>query len=109
MIDIMSNGGTVFADTLAPVSTGFVVGGRWGAIVIEPEADCRQARESAFEAVRASCAPGLSVGWWLDTETGRVWVEAVDVVDTRPEALALAQARGELAIFDLSTEMEVRL
>lgn len=107
MIDIMGNGGTVLSDTLAPVTSGFVVGGRWGAIVIEPGADCRQARESAFEAVRASGAP--VVGWWLDTETGRVWVEAVDVVDTRPKALALAQARGELAIYDLSTEVEVRL
>ena len=49
------------------------------------------------------------VGVWLDKPGGRVYVDKVRHIDTLVEALNLAASLGELAIWDLRGECEIRV
>lgn len=49
------------------------------------------------------------VGWWTDTETGKVYVDAVSWQGTEFLARRLGRARSEIAVFDIAKQEEVRL
>lgn len=51
----------------------------------------------------------LNYGAWKDAATGEVYFDAVDVLTDVAEALLLAHARGEIAVYDLDRQQEVRL
>ena len=54
--------------------------------------------------------PRTTFGAWVDSEDrNALYIEAVQVFDAEADALAAAAERGELAIFDLSTNVEIRL
>lgn len=99
-------GGGSITTTGAPVPTaGHVVGGVVPSLVTEaaPTVDEVAAWILATEAHRAGV-----LGWWVDTDTGRTYVDASDVITDRADALELAAARGELAVWDLAAAAEVR-
>lgn len=99
-------GGGSITTTGAPVpGAGYVVGGVVPSLVTEaaPTADEVTAWILATDAHRAGV-----LGWWVDTDTGRTYVDASDVVSGRAAALELATARGELAVWDLAAAAEVR-
>ena len=99
------DGGSI-TTTGAPVpGVGYVVGGVVPSLATEaaPTAEEVTAWILATEAHRAGV-----LGWWVDTDTGRTYVDASDVIADRAEALELAAARGELAIWDLVAAAEVR-
>lgn len=48
-------------------------------------------------------------GSWHDSDTGRIYLDVVDVVDSLEIAIAIGTARHEIAIFDLGTMTEIRL
>jgi hypothetical protein len=48
-------------------------------------------------------------GAWLDTETGKTYLDVVTVVDDRDKALDLARSHGEIAVFDLGSFEEIRI
>lgn len=50
-----------------------------------------------------------TVGFWRDSASNRVYVDAVDVVETAAEAMNLGASRGELAVWDISMAREIRL
>lgn len=52
---------------------------------------------------------GHYLGGWQDKTTGKVYLEVSEVFPSRDDAIAAATARGELAIFDLSTLSDIRL
>jgi hypothetical protein len=49
------------------------------------------------------------IGVWTDSETGRVYLDAVEHIESRSDALRIAAERGELAIWDLYAKAEIRL
>ena len=49
------------------------------------------------------------VGVWKDVQGGRVYVDKVRHIDTLAEALELARSLGELAIWDLREQCEIRV
>lgn len=49
------------------------------------------------------------IGSWLDRETGTVWIDASEHYADRTEALRVAVDRGELAIWDIAANEEVRV
>ena len=53
--------------------------------------------------------PGMMLGAWLDTETGDTYVEVSEVFARPSDAIRVARARGELAIFDLYSKQEIRV
>lgn len=51
--------------------------------------------------------PGRYVGVW-DDGAGRVYLDVVEIISARADALARGRERGEIAIFDLATGDEIR-
>lgn len=49
------------------------------------------------------------VGVWKDVQGGRVYVDRVRHIDTLTEALTLARSLGELAIWGLRDNVEIRV
>lgn len=52
--------------------------------------------------------PGLYAGIWTDPETGKTYIDISRNVADLYTALAIADARGELAIWDVASAKEVR-
>ena len=58
--------------------------------------------------LRSIAGLGL-VGVWRDVQGGRVYVDKVRHIDTLAEALELAKSLGELAIWSLRDQVEIRV
>lgn len=52
---------------------------------------------------------GTLFGRWTSPETGRVYWDKVEVIPELDEALRLAEARGELAIWDVQNAAEIQV
>lgn len=52
---------------------------------------------------------GYSYGFWWDTHTNLLWVDAVNMTDDLGMALKIARDRNEIAIFDTVTNEEIRV
>ena len=52
---------------------------------------------------------GHYLGTWLDGATGNVWLDVIKVHSTLAVAMQEAEQRGELAIYDLAAQQEIRL
>lgn len=50
-----------------------------------------------------------TIGFWKDSASGAVYVDAVDVVDNVAEAMNLGASRSELAVWDIGLKREIRL
>jgi len=48
-----------------------------------------------------------AIGTWYNEEDDNIWLDVSQVVSDREEALAIARARGEIAIFDLDNIEEI--
>lgn len=44
--------------------------------------------------------PGEYVGYWRDPETGLEYIDAVNIVGDRDEALMIARCYGQLSVYD---------
>lgn len=51
---------------------------------------------------------GKVFGGWLDTESGKTYLDVVTVFDSKEVALDLAVQHGELAIYDITSGQEIR-
>lgn len=97
---IKNGGGTFDVATGKAVKpgSGYGVGiGAQGKVV----ANTKAAIEEAYIEVSKTGTP--HIGTWVNPEDGMVYVDPTQVIDDLDSALAIAQARGEKAIFDFST------
>lgn len=53
--------------------------------------------------------PGTKIGGWLDTETGDVWLDIVKVVRSQEQAEEIGRKANQIAIFNLTDKVEVRI
>jgi len=97
------DGFTVDKNTLEPITTGYSVAvagtqnsfGNYGA-----------ARVIAY----ANNHPEINaLGGWYNSENGQFYYDAVIICSTLDEALSLAKAHDQIAIFDLNNLQEIRL
>lgn len=103
-----TNGGATITNLLQVPRSGYCVG-MGGARALDPK---RGYMEQALEIVDAhlSDAPGMAFGAWVDTDDGHaLYIEPIQIVKSKAEALARADVRGELAIYDLANGVEIRL
>ena len=49
------------------------------------------------------------VGWWVDQETGKVWLDGVEWYLSRDVAESTARRHGELAFWDIARQRELRI
>lgn len=86
---------------------GYMVGGGWPPVVFQPEWSAEEIR-SRLEAYIMRL-PTPYVGWWIDSRSGRLYVDGSDWFAVREDAERVARGRGELAFWDLSAGDEIRL
>ena len=49
------------------------------------------------------------LGWWADSETGKVWVDGTTWYGDLAEAARVGRYRNEIAIYDIEAQAEIRL
>jgi hypothetical protein len=92
-------GGTYSVDGRVVPDHGFFVGGAVPSLI-------NPTREQMIDFIETAGAD--YVGFWEDSETLALYVDAVDHTDSEPYAVRLAQLRGESAYWDASKGQEVR-
>jgi hypothetical protein len=98
-------GGTLPISTLPVPTTGYLVGGARPAVV----ADSFETLSGQAVIELADTSPTLYVGWWIDSDDGRIYVDAVNWYSIEGAARAIGKIRGEIAIWDIANESEIRL
>ncbi|UVK59082.1 membrane protein [Microbacterium phage Cen1621] len=99
----VANGGATFTAEGELVTSGFSVAGVAPALRLAVE----DFTPAAVLAVVARFAGAGFFGTWI--EEGEVWIEPTNVLADADEAHALAEARGEIAYYDLDNLAEIRL
>lgn len=98
-------GGTVRLSDEPLPSSGYWVGGGGQELIYDSLVTLRGSEVRAFV---AAC-PTDYVGWWVDSETGRIHLDWVDWTGSRTGAHWLGRQRGEIAIWDIANAKEIRL
>lgn len=103
-----TNGGATIDNLLKVPRSGYCVG-MGGAQALDKS---RPYFDQALEIVDAhlSDAPGMAFGAWVDADDrNALYIEPIQIVQSKAQALARAEVRGELAIYDLANGVEIRL
>lgn len=115
-IGALGHGATVMSHNV-DTPTEWVCGGVRDSLVVAttPEAAERQSVPLLTTFVLRSwltrnsdIGPQYGYGVWRDDYSGLVYFDVVDFHPTESEALTIAEARGELAVFDIATGRTVR-
>lgn len=104
-------GGCSFWFNGTTYSTGYVVGGFLPSLVLEGDIHTRANVYQAEQFVHAAHnEPEVGgVGAWTDSDTGKTYVDAVQLVPELAYAMKLADERNEIAIYDLAHDKEIRV
>jgi hypothetical protein len=97
-------GGTFARNGLVPTS-GYFVGGLVPELILGEPGEATRDRLRAF--VKSTDAN--LVGYWVNEETGRIHLDAVDWYQEESAAVAVGKVRGELAVWDVANAKEIRL
>ncbi len=91
---------------------GCFVGGVTTPLVFESVADANRStalnRIHLFVALVDEQTDTPYIGWWLDEDTGKVWVDASTWYADPADAAAACRERGEIAFYDIATGESVR-
>lgn len=99
------SGGTVALNGLPLPIVGYFVGGASEELVYPSFVEFNGREAAQF--VQSATAP--YVGWWVDEETGKIHIDAVNWFEEHDAAAAVARVRKEIAIWDIERERELRL
>jgi len=102
------NDGTLGADGANLPVTGYFVGGVTAPLVFDSfrEANTPSALGDIVEFLKST--ETAFVGWWTDSETGKVYVDDTTWHSSLESATGAAQERGEIAFWDILCETEIR-
>lgn len=104
--ELLACDGTVPVSNVAAPQQGYVVGINGQGIVSTDPAEAY--RWVASQRSRAAL-PGHHLGSWLDTETGKRYLDLVRVFSERATAEEFGRDQEEIAIYDLKKGEEIRL
>lgn len=93
-------GGTYSVNGKSVPATGYFVGGVVPSLINPTPRQVLEFIETC---------PSDYVGYWEDSETLALYVDAVDHVRNEREAVRLTQVRSEIAYYDVLTAAEVRV
>lgn len=107
-----TEGFTVDASTLQPVTTGY-------AVALEctqnsfGESGCKKVVDVVFEVLGyiqdLELSTQMAFGGWLNTDNNKYYFDATVICSTKEEAEALARANDQIAYFDLDNMEEIRI
>lgn len=93
-------GFTVNAD-LQTITTGYAVAVR--------ETQGSFGRDGLQRVVEYAETHNTAIGGWRDTATGLYYFDAIVVILDREEAIQTGKANGQIAIYDIGNDKEIRL
>jgi hypothetical protein len=105
-------GGTASLRGAELPTSGYFVGGIVFPLVLPGELGFAPAAEWYVEVFATYLTEHINadfLGWWTDSETGKVWVDGTTWHATGLEAGRVGRERGEIAIFDVAAQAEIRL
>lgn len=98
-------GATVHHDgSVNPYGTGYYIGGIFPPLVF----DSVETVDRGEIAWWIGTHPANLYGVWTDDETGKVYVDATQWAITRRNAIEVGRERGELAVWDIRNNVEIR-
>lgn len=117
--ELTTNGGCTLKDDGTHATQGYAVG-LGGAEALDPKRpyfeqvlrivnDARRVDAISVYLLGAVDCDSTAFGAWRDSETGRDYVEPIQILTDRATALTVAAERGELAIYDLTNGVEIRI
>lgn len=89
--------------------TGYFVGGRGEALVFESTEDANRSASLRKIGEFVEGTEARYVGWWTDSETGKVYVDGTDWFASEYAAGRSARERKEIAFWDIERERELRV
>lgn len=98
-------GGTVRLSGGALHAYGYYVGGVGRELVYDSLVTLKGSEVRAFV---ADCTTDF-VGWWVDSETGKIHIDWVNWFPRRPMAESVGRVRKEIAIYDIANAKDIRL
>lgn len=110
MSALLEGGHTSWHSSETPTTSGFSVGdGRLG-VKVSVNAEPQTLLEAIQELGRLAALEGFDgVGLWLNPEDGLLYLDPINYVASREDAVNLGRKRGEYAIYDLKTASVVDL
>ena len=106
-IQASPEGGTVGRDRRETPDHGFFVGGHGEPAIFSAGAEYTPDLERQVnDWVGKSNAP--YVGWWTDSEDGKLYLDGSDWVESEWTATQLGRLRKEIAVWDIGNERELR-
>lgn len=97
------DGFTVDARTLQPITTGYAV-----AVAETQNSFGEKGLANVVDYVLQH--PSINAfGGWLDTETNRYYYDGTIVVECLEKAMEIGRANGQIAVFDLTNGVEIRI
>ena len=108
-----TNGGATITNLLKVPRSGYCVG-LGGAEPLDP-ARSYMDQATAIVDNNLGKTPACAFGSWMNREAGEygdshvLYIEPVEIFSDEADALEAAEARGELAIYDLANGVEIRL
>lgn len=102
------DGGTVRMDGRPLPTTGYFVGGAGRALEIEASgaADMISRITEFLNGITFDRA--MYVGWWTDTETGKLWLDTTTWTGNYNQAEEWCRSREEIAFWDIARQREFR-
>lgn len=88
---------------------GYFVGGAVTPLVFDSAADANT--PEALHRIRqfVTDCPARFIGWWKDTETGKIYIDGTSWGRALGPSMWLAVERGEIAFWDVANAREVRV
>ena len=105
LVEAVANGTGATIDPWGNVPTeGYVVGLEG---IVDPALHSIDVPNWVYRMIQIH--PGVYFGVWQDSETGKVYYDAVEIYEDLQEALRAGHSRGEIAIWDLANAVEIRV
>ncbi len=98
-------GGTVSLDGSPLPDYGFFVGGAGKPLVFD---NLGVAMDQNTISAFLHCASSGYVGWWTDSKDRKVYIDSTDWFASPDEAFDAGRVRGEIAIWDIEYQRELR-
>lgn len=104
------SGGTARLDGGELPNYGYFVGGIISPLIVGEDTLLPVTEIDNFvDYVRSPHVEAEYLGWWTDTETGKLYVDATSWVADVDKAVRLGEERGEIAIFDIESRSSLYL
>lgn len=103
--ETVDQGGTVSMLGQELPTHGYFVGGVVEELIFERFVDIDGPEVIRF----VDTNPSEFVGWWVDEETGKIHIDAVEWYERSERALYTARGRGEIAVWDVANSREIRV